>query len=106
MHSTNLSENIPVIIFRDWNIHHLLWSRHATPPSGSMEQMVEWLTDNGFTLQNEKGVPTYFTHSGRTYLTIDLTFMNTRALKLDAMKRWAVDEEQAYKLDHFALRKS
>lgn len=100
----NLPEDIPVIISGDWNLHHPLWSRHATPASGSTEQTVEWLTEQGFTLQNEKGTPTYFAHSGRTYSTIDLTFVNIRALELDVAKRWAVDEEKAYGSDHFALR--
>ncbi|GBE82248.1 Putative 115 kDa protein in type-1 retrotransposable element [Sparassis crispa] len=98
-----LPNEIPVILSGDWNLHHPLWSRHATPANEIMERTVDWLTERGFSIQNEKGEPAFFSHSHKTYSTIDLTFLNPRATELNATKKWTIDRTKAFGSDHFAL---
>ncbi|GBE87945.1 hypothetical protein SCP_1201710 [Sparassis crispa] len=53
---------------------------------------------------NEKGEPTFYSHSHQTWSTIDLTFINPKAAEHDAAKHWRVDQTKAFGSDHFALR--
>ncbi|KAJ6513040.1 Endonuclease/exonuclease/phosphatase, partial [Mycena sanguinolenta] len=95
----------PVIISGDVNKYHSSWGIGNRAAAGPTEIFVEWLDENGFTLQNEKGVPTYFEHAKRgATSTIDLTFTNTPATALDVTKEWAVDGTLASGSDHHALR--
>ncbi|KZT68049.1 hypothetical protein DAEQUDRAFT_738966 [Daedalea quercina L-15889] len=95
---------MPTVLSDDWNLHHPLWSRTADPAKESTEQTVDWLVRNGYTIKNEKGTPTFFSHSHRTWSTLDLTFTNPAATELDVAKHWQIDEESSFGSDHFALR--
>ncbi|KAH9921827.1 Endonuclease/exonuclease/phosphatase, partial [Amylocystis lapponica] len=99
-----LPEDIPVIVSGDWNLHHPMWSRHATLAKPATELTVDWLTQRGYSIKNVKGEPTYYSHSHKTYSTIDLTFLNPKAAAMDAVKLWCVDQTLAFGSDHFALR--
>lgn len=93
-----------IIITGDWNLHHPLWSRTADPANESTEQTVDWLTERGYSIINEKGVPTFFSHAHRSWSTIDLTFTNAAATDLNATHHWHVDRNSSFGSDHFALR--
>ncbi|KAF5363004.1 hypothetical protein D9757_013365 [Collybiopsis confluens] len=74
-------------------------------PMLKTQKFVDWLTESGFSLINEKGIPTYFEHSSRgASSTIDLTFMNPEACALDTAKEWSVDAAESCGSDHHALR--
>ncbi|TFY57752.1 hypothetical protein EVJ58_g6827 [Rhodofomes roseus] len=99
-----LPTDIPVIISGDLNLHHPLWTKHGEPAKASTEQTVDWLAEKGFLLKNKRGEPTFYSHAHKSFSTLDLTFVNPRAMELDAAKKWAIDESQAHGSDHFALR--
>ncbi|KAJ7279451.1 Endonuclease/exonuclease/phosphatase [Mycena rebaudengoi] len=100
-----LPQDRPVIISGDINKYHSLWGIGDRAAAGATRMFVDWLQENEFTLQNEKGVPTYFEHSKRGAIsTIDLTFTNVAATALDTTKEWAVDGSLASGSDHHALR--
>jgi len=54
---TNLPQDHPIIITGDFNLHHDMW---VAGPVGNdntrtAESIVEWLSEEGFTLMNKKG---------------------------------------------------
>ncbi|TFY51402.1 hypothetical protein EVJ58_g10586, partial [Rhodofomes roseus] len=104
LQSLTLPRDAPTILSGDWNLHHPLWSRTSDPAKDSTDQTVDWLTQHGYTLKNEKGAPTFFSHAHDTWSTIDLTFTNPKASELDTAKHWWIDREYAFGSDHFALR--
>jgi len=79
LHRTNLPTDHPVIITGDFNLHHDMW---AAGPVGNddtrmSEVIIEWLTEEGFTLMNKKGEITHPPHNTREKASvIDLTFVN------------------------------
>lgn len=94
-----------MIISGDINKYHSSWGIGDRAAASATQIFVDWLQGNEFTLQNEKGVPTYFEHSKRGAIsTIDLTFTNVAATALDVTKEWAVDGSLASGSDHHALR--
>ena len=99
-----LPREAPVIISGDWNLHHPLWSRSAEPAKDSTEQTADWLVEQGYTIKNTKGEPTFFSHTHKTWSTIDLTFTNPAATELDAAQGWHIDNESSFGSDHLALR--
>ncbi|KAG5637817.1 hypothetical protein DXG03_004314, partial [Asterophora parasitica] len=100
-----LPRDKPVILSRDWNKHHPDWSIKNSPPSDRTRRLVEWLREQGYTLLNEKGVPTYFEHRARGSTSVlDLTFANHAALAIDATKEWTIDNKLSSRSDHHALR--
>ncbi|KAF8059524.1 Endonuclease/exonuclease/phosphatase, partial [Lyophyllum atratum] len=105
LQALRLPQDDPVIISGDWNQHHPDWSITNRPPSAKTQRLVEWLRERGYTLMNEKGVPTYIEHRNRgSKSVIDLTFTNPAASALDATKEWSVDDEITCGSDHHALR--
>ncbi|KAF5377839.1 hypothetical protein D9615_006682 [Tricholomella constricta] len=89
----------------DWNQHHPDWSIGNRPPSTKTRQLVDWIRESGYTLLNDKGIPTYFEHRSRGATSvIDLTFANPSALALDTTKEWTIDDSLACGSDHHALR--
>ncbi|KAG2159084.1 Endonuclease/exonuclease/phosphatase, partial [Suillus bovinus] len=98
-----LPNGMPVIISGDMNLHHPLWSNTAENPNPRAEAFVDWLTDQGFIMLNERGATTYFAHDGESSSVLDLTFINNRAYELDTIKDWSIDHRQAYGSDHAAL---
>ena len=77
---TNLPQDHPVIITGDYNLHHDMW---ASGPVGNddartAEPIVEWLTEEGYTLMNQKGeiTPPPPCSAQERPSVIDLTFIN------------------------------
>ncbi|KDQ55771.1 hypothetical protein JAAARDRAFT_329180 [Jaapia argillacea MUCL 33604] len=67
-------------------------------------EIVDWLDDHGFTLLNEKGVPTHQEARSRSGLsTLDLTWVNGRAVELDAVRDWKVEPQRSHGSDHYAI---
>ncbi|KAF5379794.1 hypothetical protein D9615_005662 [Tricholomella constricta] len=105
LQTLQLPEDDPVIISGDWNQHHPDWSTNNKPPSTKTRQLVDWTREKGYTLLNEKGVPTYFEHRTRGATTvIDLTFANPAAITLDTTKEWTVDGSLSCGSDHHTIR--
>ena len=76
---TNIPRDHPVIITGDFNLHHDMW---AVGPVGSDEarisgDIIDWLTEEGFTMMNKKGEITHPPHNAcKRASVIDLTFVN------------------------------
>jgi hypothetical protein len=86
-------------------MHHLLWSTKRCQPDQVTDQTVEWLTETGFSLINERGEITYMPHSTRsTPSTLDLTFANGQAITQDTVQDWAVNADLAYGSDHNGIQ--
>ncbi|KAI0728449.1 Endonuclease/exonuclease/phosphatase [Fomitopsis betulina] len=98
-----LPRDDPTIISGDWNLHHPLWSRSAEPANDSTEQTADWLATQGYTIKNVKGEPTFFSHTHKTWSTIDLTFTNPAATALDSARGWHIDNGSSFGSDHLAL---
>jgi len=61
----NLPRERPTIITGDWNIHHNLWSDRNHPNNKLTCDIVDWLTDKGYTLLNTRGEHTFAPHGSR-----------------------------------------
>ncbi|PPR03941.1 hypothetical protein CVT26_001146 [Gymnopilus dilepis] len=102
----------PTIITGDFNLHHDMWSRGHVGHDQMTEEIVEWLTEKGFTLLNPKGE---ITHPSRTHTlngqrrterpsVIDLSFVNGHARQRDTFQDWAIDPSLAHDSDHYAIK--
>ena len=80
LHNIALPENVPVVVSGDLNMHHPLWAIDEPRPNARAKTFVEWLVDKCMTMCNDKGKPTYLSHSGRATSVLDLTFTNNAAL--------------------------
>ena len=104
---TNIPRDHPVIITGDFNLHHDMW---AVGPVGSDEarisgDIVDWLTEEGFTMMNKKGEITHPPRNARERASvIDLTFVNGRAIQAGTVKEWAIDPELAHDADHLGIK--
>ena len=98
-----LPENVPVIISGDFNMHHPLWAIDEPRPNPKAEVLIEWLVDKHMTMCNNKGKPTYLSHSGRATSVLDLTFANNAALASNSTLKWRVAPKLAHGSDHYAL---
>jgi hypothetical protein len=100
-----LPNDHPVLITGDWNLHHPLWSANLCANNELTNDVVEWLSDQGYTMMNKKGVPTFAQHGGRgRRSTIDLTFANAEATRNDTAKDWVVDPALGFGSDHYAIK--
>jgi ribonuclease HI len=102
-----LPDNTPVIISGDFNLHHHRWSYGAPNPSPLAESTIEWFSDQGFTLKNQKGIATYFGHQKKGHVSvIDLTWTNAIAETLDIGRDWIVEDRPEWGCgsDHHMLR--
>lgn len=101
----NLPEDRPVILTGDWNLHHPLWSARHNNSGEITTEIVDWLTDSGYSILNEKGVPTWSPHAQNCESsTLDLTFTNARASNADTIKEWAINTETTFGSDHAAIQ--
>ena len=71
--------NCEVIVSGDFNLHHPLWSReeHETKITNEAENLVTWLVNKGYSLINEKGIPTFFQKDYQSVL--DLLWASIKA---------------------------
>ncbi|KAL1700382.1 hypothetical protein EV121DRAFT_283435 [Schizophyllum commune] len=94
----------PVLILGDFNLDHPLWSTEPSRTSAGADDLVDWMSDNGFTLLNKKGAPTHFPRrTSATPSVLDLTFVNGPAQQLDAAKEWALAPQYQYGSDHIGI---
>jgi len=104
---TNLPRDHPVIITGNFNLHHDLW---ACGPVGSVEartsgEIVDWLTEQGFTMLNQKGEVTHPPCNARERASvIDVTFVNGQAVREGTVQDWAIDPELAHNSDHLGIK--
>ena len=102
-----LPRDHPVIITGDINLHHDLW---ASGPVGGDEartsgEIVDWLTEGGYTMMNQKGEITHPPCSARERASvIDLTFVNGQAISEGTVQEWAIDPELAHDADHLGIK--
>ena len=101
----NLPDDRPVILTGDWNLHHPLWSARHSSSSEITAEVVDWLTEEGYSILNEKGVPTWSPHAQNCESsTLDLTFTNTHATAADTAKEWAINTDDTFGSDHAAIQ--
>ena len=94
-----------VIITGDYNLHHTLWSIGTKPENQITERIVEWITNLGGILLNQKGVVTHPSrNSNETDSVLDLTFINSEANLQNSINNWTVDPSIAYTSDHYGIR--
>jgi len=96
--------DLPTCITGDFNLHHDMWSAGDSAPShsGKAEDLVDWMTLNGFTLLNQKGEVT-FTRQKQTSV-LDLTWLNDKALMDDQFQNWQIREDLDIGSDHLPVR--
>ena len=105
LRNLNLPRERPTIITGDWNIHHNLWSDRNHPNNELTCDIVDWLTDKGYTLLNTRGEHTFAPHGARgSGSTIDLTFANVEADRVDVCKDWAINEALSFGSDHHGIQ--
>ena len=93
------------ILTGDWNLHHTLWSNRDCPGNEITDNVVDWLTEKGFSMMNEKGEITFRPRSARgSSSTIDLTFANSQSIADDVIKDWAINPSLAFGSDHHAIQ--
>ncbi|PPQ76465.1 hypothetical protein CVT25_000729, partial [Psilocybe cyanescens] len=103
----NIPNDHPTIITGDFNLHHDLWSRVNTTMSNveMTESIVDWLSEKGFLLLNEKGQTTHpARHSDERDSVIDLSFINGPASVNDTFKDWCIDPTLSHDSDHFGIK--
>ncbi|KAF6761936.1 Endonuclease/exonuclease/phosphatase, partial [Ephemerocybe angulata] len=94
----------PTIITGDYNMHHPLWSRNPGPTDQLTTEVVDWLTEQGMTLQNDAGRITHPARSAREQgSVIDLTFANGPVVLEGLLQEWRVDEGLSHSSDHYAI---
>ena len=104
---TTLPRDHPVIITGDFNLHHDLW---ACGPVGNADartsgEIVEWLSEEGFTMMNKKGEITHPPRSAHERVSvIDLTFINGQAIRAGTVREWAIDPSFAHDADHLGIK--
>ena len=96
----------PTIITGDFNLHHTLWSvKPVISHAKQAEDVVEWLSENGYMMLNTKGEITHPSRNQREEgSVIDLSFANAIAITHDTFKDWAVDPAIAHDSDHFGIK--
>ncbi|KAF5313929.1 hypothetical protein D9619_013084 [Psilocybe cf. subviscida] len=101
----NLPSRQPILITGDYNLHHVLWSAGPVGHDRVTDEIVSWLSGEGYTLLNEKGVITHPARNRRERdSVIDLSFANSEATTQDTFKDWCVDPSLAHDSDHYAIR--
>ncbi|KAI5899138.1 uncharacterized protein SCHCODRAFT_01048102, partial [Schizophyllum commune H4-8] len=94
----------PVLILGDFNLDHPLWSTEPSRTSAGADELVDWMSDNGYALLNKKGCPTHFPRrTAAAPSVLDLTFANGPAQQLDAAKGWALAPQYQYSSDHIGI---
>jgi len=69
------------------------------------ETIVEWLTEEGFTLMNKKGEITHPPRSAQERPSvINLTFINRQAIQAGTVKEWAIDPGLAHDTDYLGIK--
>ncbi|KAJ7767920.1 Endonuclease/exonuclease/phosphatase [Mycena maculata] len=105
LRALTLPDDHPVILLGDWNLHHELWSLYGIKGNARANRFVEWITDKGYSILNQKGEVTYIPHDKkRSPSVIDLTFVNVAAINHDAVKDWTIDASMSYGSDHKGVR--
>jgi Reverse transcriptase (RNA-dependent DNA polymerase)/Endonuclease-reverse transcriptase len=97
----------PTIITGDFNLHHPSWSNdnRALEQDQLSNTIADWMAHNSYSILNRRGEITHLArHAGEQPSTIDLSFANPEAIRLDAFKHWAVDPEMALNSDHNAIK--
>ena len=94
--------DLPICITGDFNMHHDLWSEgDSSKTTGRTEDMVDWMTSNGFTLLNQKGEVTFARRSHHSVL--DLTWINEEFVSDDRFQNWRVREDLDSGSDHIPI---
>ena len=98
-----LLPDLPTIITGDFNTNHDLWSTEKKDGSCSAkaDKLVEWFTNNDFSLLNRKGEITYFRKD--TQSVLDLSWANGRLLRSGLLSNWRVREDLVLGSDHIPL---
>ena len=95
--------NLPTIITGDFNTNHNLWSMEKKDGSylTKADNLVEWFTNNNFSLLNTKGEVTYFCKD--TQSVLDLSWANGKLLRSGLLSNWRVREDLVFGSNHIPL---
>lgn len=107
LRNTNLPRDNPVIITGDFNLHHDMWASGPVESDDARTSgaIVDWLTEEGYTIMNKKGEITHPPRNARERASvIDLTFVNGRAIQAGTVKEWSIDPRIAHDADHLGIK--
>ena len=69
------------------------------------EDIIDWLSEEGFSLMNQKGEITHPPRNGRKQASVlDLSFINGPAAASNIIQEWAVDPGLVHDSDHYAIK--
>ena len=99
-----LDPTIPTIITGDWNLKHSLY--RAMPkdqnPNERAVRTAEWLTSNGFELQNQWNQETWQKFGETQASTLDFTFRNNASDAANILQKWSIEPNFNVGSDHYA----
>ncbi len=102
---TEVPNDHPTIITGDFNLHHELWSAGPVGNNNMTDEIVDWLSRNGFSIMNTKGEITHPQRNNREKASvIDLTFINGKTASSGILQDWAIDPSLAHDSDHYAIK--
>ena len=102
-----LPRDHPVIITGDSNLHHDLWACRlvGSDEARTSGEIVGWLTEEGYTMLNQKGEITHPPHNAHERASvIDLTFVIGQAVREGTVDEWAIDPGLAHDSDHLGIK--
>src|SRR6266849_2617545 len=99
-----LDPEIPTVITGDWNLKHPMY--RAMPadqhPNERAVQTSEWLTTNGFRLQNEWNQETWRKYGESQVSALDYTFRNNASDTSNILQNWSIEPDYNAGSDHYA----
>ncbi|KAF9490347.1 hypothetical protein BDN71DRAFT_1434788 [Pleurotus eryngii] len=98
-----LNPVVLTIVAGDFNLRHSVWSIPPCTNQRSVEDLLEWASDNLFYLANLMGVRTRVGASGQCDSIIDLVFTNRSAIDAMVFSPPVIDEVLSFGSDHNAL---
>src|SRR5579872_5327068 len=89
-----------VIITGDFNLHHPMWAGDMKPKTEKSEELTNWMSDLGFALINQQGIPTF--HRGTENPSVlDLTWVSAEILS--RIHDWTIHDGLDFGSDHLPI---
>jgi hypothetical protein len=99
-----LDPTIPTIITGDWNLKHNLY--RAMPedqnPNERAVRTADWLSTNGFDLQNQWNQETWRKYGETQTSALDFTFKNDACEAANILQNWTIEPNSNAGSDHYA----
>lgn len=99
--TTHNDQKVATIIGMDANLHHQHWNPPAYRHTHSQaKELIRMCGSSGFKINSQKGIPTFYSKSGRSSTAIDLTWINHT---LSKFKVESMTTNENYGSDHQTL---